>query len=83
MAEFTNDIIMEEAVNVTEDVLMKAPGKFGAGKIALLVTGVVVVGTAVYVGGKKAVKWCKDKRAVAKKRHEGVGENVIDVDFEE
>lgn len=83
MAEFTNDIIMEEAVNVTEDVLMEVPNKLGTGKIALIAASVVGVGFALYKLGKKAVDKYKAKKAIETERHEGVGENVIDVDFEE
>ena len=83
MAEVKTDIIMEEAVNVAEDVLMEVPNKLGAGKIALIVAGVGGAGFALYKLGKKVVDKYKAKKAVEAERHEGVGENVIDVDFVE
>lgn len=82
MAEMNTDIIMEEAVNVAEDVLMEVPNKLGAGKIALIAVGVGGAGFALYKLGKKVVEKYKAKKEIAKERHEGAGE-VIDVDYAE
>lgn len=83
MAEITNDMInVEEVVDIAEDVMEKVP-HVGAGKIALLVAGAGAVVAACYVGTKKAIKWYKGKKAVEAERHEGVGEDVVDVDFVE
>lgn len=83
MAEITNDMInVEEVVDIAEDVMEKVP-HVGAGKVALIIGGAAAVFAACYVGGKKVIKWYKGKKETGDKRHEGVGEDVVDVDFVE